>query len=118
MVHQEIELVKVEVNENVELAKVEMAEKAKEGRRWRRTTHCRRSRRTSGSGGVQRVPHPRSRRRNAELGGSSVRCGLWAVAGGALAVYGRKKIEKWARPCPKTIEAVKEDVEWLKHQTS
>ena len=75
LVHQEVELVKLEVRENVELAKVEMTEKGEDGRHWGGATHCRRCGRTSGSGGAQRVSHPRSRRSNAELGRSLVRRG-------------------------------------------
>ena len=44
---------------------------------------------------------------------------MWTVAGGVLAVYGRRKIDEMGTAVPsRTIEAVKEDVEWLKHQTS
>ena len=50
LVHQEIELVKLEVRENVELAKVEMTEKAKTAGAGVAATHCRRCGRTSRSG--------------------------------------------------------------------
>lgn len=44
---------------------------------------------------------------------------LWAVIGGALAVYGREKLRDVGTPVPeKTVETVKEDIEWLKHPTS
>jgi hypothetical protein len=44
---------------------------------------------------------------------------VWVVAGGVLAVYGRKKIDEVGTAMPsRTIEAVKEDVEWLRHQKS
>ena len=44
---------------------------------------------------------------------------IWVVAGGVLAVYGRRKIDEMGTAVPsRTIEAVKEDVEWLTHQKS
>ena len=44
---------------------------------------------------------------------------IWAVVGGSLALYGRKKIDEMGTAVPaRTIESVKEDVEWLKDQTS
>jgi hypothetical protein len=43
---------------------------------------------------------------------------LWAMVAGALAYVGRQKLEEMGTPVPeKTIESVKEDVEWLKGQT-
>ena len=119
LVHQEIELVKLEVHENVELAKVEMTEKAK----------------TAGIGAALLTA--------AGVAGllalgalsaflilalddvmpnwAAAMCvaAMWALAGGVLAVYGRKKIDEIGTAVPsRTIESVKEDVEWLKHQTS
>jgi uncharacterized membrane protein YqjE len=44
---------------------------------------------------------------------------LWALVGIALGLYGRQKLEEAGRPVPeKTMETVKEDIEWLKHPTS
>ena len=44
---------------------------------------------------------------------------IWVVAGCILAVYGRRKIDQMGSAVPsRTIEAVKEDVEWLVHQKS
>jgi Putative Actinobacterial Holin-X, holin superfamily III len=44
---------------------------------------------------------------------------IWLVAGGVLAVYGRRKLDEMGTAVPsRTIEAVKEDVEWLAHQKS
>ncbi len=119
LVHQEVDLVKLEVQENVELAKQEMAEKGK----------------TAGIGVAA----------FAAAGGAALLalgaftaflvlaldgvmpnwlaalCAalLWVVVAIPLALYGRKKIDEIGTPVPKqTIESVKEDVEWLKHQTS
>ncbi|MDF2752351.1 MAG: phage holin family protein [Gaiellaceae bacterium] len=44
---------------------------------------------------------------------------LWAVVGAALALYGREKLRELGTPVPeKTVETVKEDIEWLRHPTS
>ena len=44
---------------------------------------------------------------------------LWVAVAIPMAFYGRKKIDEIGTPVPtRTIEAVKEDVEWLKHQKS
>ena len=44
---------------------------------------------------------------------------LWAVAGVALAVVGRQKLREAGPPVPeKTVETLKEDIEWLRHPTS
>jgi uncharacterized membrane protein YqjE len=119
LVHQEVELVKLEVRENVELAKVEMTEKAK----------------TAGTGVALLTA--------AAMAGllalgalsaflilaldgvmpnwAAALCvaAIWMLAGGILALYGRRKIDEIGTPVPsRTIEAMKEDVEWLKHQTS
>jgi hypothetical protein len=119
LVHQEVELVKLEVQENIELAKQEMAEKGK----------------TAGMG-VAAL---------AAAGGAALLalgaftaflvlaldgimpnwlaalCAalVWVVVAIPLALYGRKKIDQVGTPVPRrTIESVKEDVEWLKHQKS
>jgi hypothetical protein len=44
--------------------------------------------------------------------------GVWAAVAGALALLGREKVREAGTPVPeKTIETVKEDVEWLKDPT-
>jgi uncharacterized membrane protein YqjE len=43
---------------------------------------------------------------------------LWALVGAALAFLGRQKLSDVGSPVPeKTVETVKEDIEWLKHPT-
>jgi hypothetical protein len=43
---------------------------------------------------------------------------LWAVVAGVLALVGREKLREMGKPVPeKTVESVKEDIEWLKHPT-
>lgn len=43
---------------------------------------------------------------------------LWAAIGVVLALVGRQKLEEVGTPVPEeTIESVKEDVEWLKSQS-
>ena len=44
---------------------------------------------------------------------------LWVVVAVPLALYARTKIQEVGTPVPeKTLESVKEDVAWLKDQTS
>jgi Putative Actinobacterial Holin-X, holin superfamily III len=119
LVHQEVELVKLEVLENLELAKGEMTEKAK----------------TAGTGvalltaaGVAGLLALGALSAFLILALDGVMpnwaaalcvAAIWAVAGGILVVYGRRKIDEMGTAVPtRTIEAVKEEVEWLKHQTS
>jgi hypothetical protein len=119
LVHQEVELVKLEVLENVELAKDEMTDKAK----------------TAGIGvallaaaGVAGLMALGALSAFLILALDEVMpnwaaalcvAAIWVVAGAVLAVYGRRKIDEMGTAVPtRTIEAVKEDVEWLKHQKS
>jgi len=119
LVHQEAELVKVELSENIELAKTELTEKGKK----------------AGVGVASFAA--------AAVAGllalgtftaflilaldgvmpnwAAALCvmGLWVLVGVPLALYGRTKIQEVGTPVPeKTVEAVKEDVAWLKDQTS
>jgi uncharacterized membrane protein YqjE len=44
--------------------------------------------------------------------------GIWAAVSGALALLGRNKLREVGKPVPeKTVETVKEDVQWLKNRT-
>jgi type IV secretory pathway TrbD component len=44
--------------------------------------------------------------------------GVWAVVAGVLALRGREKVREVGPPVPeKTVETMKEDVEWLKDPT-
>ena len=118
LVHQEIELVKVELNENLELAKAELVEKGKK----------------AGAGvGVLIAAGVAGLLALGTFTGflilaldglmpnwAAALCvaGLWALVAVPLALYGRNKIQDVGTPVPeKTIESVKEDVAWLKHQT-
>jgi uncharacterized membrane protein YqjE len=43
---------------------------------------------------------------------------LWAAVAGVLALQGRAKLREMGKPVPeKTVETVKEDVQWLKNRT-
>ena len=43
----------------------------------------------------------------------------WAAVGVGLALYGREKLREAGTPVPeKTIETLKEDMEWIRHPTS
>ena len=119
LAHQEIELVKVELNENLELAKAELAEKGKKA--------------GEGVAGLAAAGGAGLLALGAFTGflilaldgvmpnWAAALCvaGLWALVAVPLALYGRNKIQDMGTPVPeKTIESVKEDVAWLKHQTS
>jgi len=42
---------------------------------------------------------------------------LWAAVAGALALQGRNRLREMGKPVPeKTVETVKEDVQWLKNR--
>lgn len=44
---------------------------------------------------------------------------LWVLAGTGLALYGRQQLREMETPVPeKTLETLKEDIEWLKHPTN
>ncbi|HZN22015.1 MAG TPA: phage holin family protein [Gaiellaceae bacterium] len=44
---------------------------------------------------------------------------LWAAVAVGLALYGRDKLDEVGTPVPeKTVETLKEDIEWLRHPTS
>jgi hypothetical protein len=119
LVHQEVELVKLELRENVELAKVEMTEKAKAAGTGVALLTA------AGVAGLLALG-ALSAFLILALDGvmpnwAAALCvaGIWIVTGGILAAYGRRRLDEIGTAVPsRTIEAVKEDVEWLKHQTS
>ena len=44
---------------------------------------------------------------------------LWAAVGVVLGLFGRAKLREMGSPVPeKTVDTLKEDLEWLKHPTS
>jgi uncharacterized membrane protein YqjE len=44
---------------------------------------------------------------------------LWALVAGGLGLLGRRELRELGTPVPeKTVETVKEDIEWLRHPTS
>ena len=119
LVHKELELVKLELTENVELAKAELMAKGKQ----------------AGVGG-------------AALAGAAVAgllalgaltaflilaldgampawaaalvvTAVWALVALPLALFGRERIKDIGSPVPqRTVQSVKEDVAWLKDQMS
>ena len=119
LVKQEAELVKVELSENVELAKAEMTEKGKKAGVGLGAATA------AGIAGLL------------ALGAftaflivllddvmptwAAALCvtALWVLVAVPLALYARTKIQEVGTPVPeKTLESVKEDVAWLKDQTS
>ena len=119
LVHQEVELVRVELAENVELAKNEIAEKGKRAGMGVAAF--------AGAGVAALLAlGTLSAFLVLALDGimpnwTAALCValLWVAIGIPLALYGRKKFEEVGTPVPEhTIEAVKEDVAWLKDQMS
>jgi hypothetical protein len=119
LVHQEVELVKLEVHENIELAKQEMAEKGK-----RAGTGV--AALAAAGGAVLLALGAFTAFLVLALDGIMPNwlaalgvALLWVVVAVPLALYGREKIDEIGTPVPtRTIEAVKEDVEWLRRQKS
>ena len=119
LVHQEVELVRVELAENVELAKNEIAEKGKQAGVGVAAFAG------AGIAGLLALG-ALSAFLVLALDGvmpnwAAALCVtlLWVATGIPLVLYGRKKFEEVGAPVPEqTIEAVKEDVAWLKDQMS
>ncbi len=119
LVHQEVELVKLEVHENIELAKQELAEKGKRAGIGAAAL-------AAAGAAVLLALGAFTAFLVLALDGVmpnwlAALCAalLWVVVAIPLALYGRKKIDEIGTPVPtRTIEAVKEDVEWLRHQKS
>jgi len=42
---------------------------------------------------------------------------VWLAIAGALAMAGKKALERATPPVPQTVETVKEDIQWAKTQT-
>jgi Putative Actinobacterial Holin-X, holin superfamily III len=119
LVKQEAELVKVELSENVELAKAEMTEKGKKAGIGVGAAAA------AGIAGLlalgaftafliivldQVMP---------TWVAALCVTALWVLVAVPLALYARTKIQEVGTPVPeKTLESVKEDVAWLKDQTS
>jgi hypothetical protein len=119
LVKQEAELVKVELSENVELAKAEMTDKGKKA--------------GVGVGAAAAAGIAGLLALGAFTAfliivldevmstGAAALCvtALWVLVAVPLALYARTKIQEVGTPVPKkTLESVKEDVAWLKDQTS
>lgn len=119
LVHKELELAKLELTENVELAKAELMAKGRQ----------------AGVGGAALA--------GATLAGllalgaltaflilaldgampawaaALVVAAVWALVALPLALFGRERIRHIGSPVPqKTVQSVKEDVAWLKEQLS
>jgi hypothetical protein len=119
LVHQEVELVTIEFLDNVELAKSEMTEKAKTAGTGVALLFAAGVAALLGLGALtaflilaldEVVPN---------WAAALLVSAIWALAGGVLAVMGREKIVDMGTAIPsRTIEAMKEDVEWLVHQKS
>lgn len=119
LVHQEVELVKVELAENVELAKAEIAEKGKKAGVGVAALAA------AGVVGLLALGALTAFLILALDGvmpnWAAALCVtlLWAVVALSFGLYGRTKFQQVGTPVPqRTLESVKEDVAWLKDQTS
>jgi hypothetical protein len=119
LVHQEVELVKVELTENVELAKAEMVEKGRNAGVGVAALAA------AGVAGLLALGALTAFLILALDGvmpnwaGALCVTALWALAAVPLGLYGRQKIQEVGTPVPeRTIESVREDVSWLKNQTN
>lgn len=119
LAHQEIELVRIELAENIERAKAEMAEKGK-------TAGIAGA--ALGAAGIAALLALGALTATLILvldavmptwAAALVVTLLWVAVAVPLALYGRTKIGEIGPPVPeRTIEEVKEDVAWLKDQMS
>ena len=119
LVQQEAELVKVELQENVELAKTELAEKGRKAGVGVGTAAA------AGVAGALALGAFTAFMILALDGvmpnWAAALCvtGFWVLVGVPLALVARAKIKEVGTPVPeKTLRSVKEDVAWLKDQTS
>lgn len=119
LVHQEVELVKVELAENVELAKAEMADKGKKAGVGVAAFAA------AGVAGLLALGALTAFLILALVGvmpnWAAALCVtlLWAAVAVPFGLYGREKFQQVGTPVPqRTLESVKEDVAWLKDQTS
>lgn len=119
LMHQEVELVKVELGENVELAKTELAEKGKKAGVGAGAAAA------AGAAGLLALGAFTAFLILALDGAmpnwAAALCvtAFWVLVGIPLAFLARTKIKEVGTPVPeKTLRSVKEDVAWLKDQTS
>ena len=119
LVHQEVELVKVELNENLELAKAELAEKGKQAGAGVAMLAAASVAGLLALGSVTAFLILALDGVMPNWAAALCVTGLWTLVALPLALYGRKKVQDVGTPVPeKTLESVKEDVAWLKDQTS
>ena len=119
LVHQEAELIKLELVENVELAKAEMADK---GKKAGLAVGALAAAKLAGMLALGTLTSFLILVLDGVMPNwAAALCVtlLWALVALPLAVYGRNKFQDVGTPVPeKTLESVKEDVAWLKDQTS
>jgi hypothetical protein len=119
LVHQEVELVRVELAENVELAKSELAEKGKQAGVGAAALAGAGAAVVLALGAFTAFLVLALDGVMPNWAAALVVTALWLLVAVPLALYGRKKIQEMGTPVPeKTVEAVKEDVAWLKDQMS
>jgi len=119
LVHQEVELVKVELNENLELAKAELAEKGKKASTGVAAFAAAGVATLLALGSLTAFLILALDGAMPDWAAALCVTGLWAIVALPLALYGRSELQDMGTPVPeKTLESLKEDVAWLKDQTS
>jgi hypothetical protein len=119
LVKQEAELVKVELSENVELAKAEMTEKGKKAGIGVGAAAAARIAGLLALGAFTAFLVIVLDEVMPTWAAALCVTALWVLVAVPLALYARTKIQEVGTPVPeKTLESVKEDVAWLKDQTS
>ncbi|HYH61995.1 MAG TPA: phage holin family protein [Solirubrobacterales bacterium] len=119
LVRQEAELIKVELHENVELAKTELAEKGKKAGVGMGAAAAAGAAGLLALGAFTAFLILALDGTMANWAAALCVTAFWMLVGIPLAFVARSKIREVGTPVPeKTLRSVKEDVAWLKDQTS
>lgn len=119
LAHQEVELVKVEIKENIELAKAEMLEKGKAAGLGLAALAAAGATALLGLGALSAFLILALDGVMPNWAAALCVAALWAIVAALFALYGKNKLDAIGTPVPeRTLEAVKEDVTWLKNQKS
>jgi hypothetical protein len=117
LVRQELELVKLELHENVELAKAELMEKGKQAGVGGAALAGAGVAGLLGLGTLTACLVLALNGAMPSWAAALIVAAMWALIAAPLALYGRRRIKAIGSPVPtKTVESVKEDVAWLKEQ--
>jgi hypothetical protein len=117
LLHQEVELVKAEVKENIDLAKAELTDKGKKAGIGVGVLAAAASTALLALGALTAFLILALDGAMPNWLAALCVTALWAVVAALLAVYGRNRLAEVGTPVPeRTIGSVKEDVTWIKDQ--